>query len=63
MGSAGTMERSEATKSGITMGNEHAGAGAASSEMSAVAMGSAGTMERSEATKSGITMGNEAGSS
>ena len=54
--SAGVMERSNVTQTGITFGNNQAGAGTA--ELTAQTAGSAGVMERSGVQKTGITFGN-----
>lgn len=58
-GSAGHMERSGITKTGITFGHEAAG-GAGSYEISKQITGSAAVMQRSEVAKTGITFGHEA---
>jgi len=56
-GSHGTMERQQASKGGITFGNEVAGHGTGEATM--LSQGSTGVMERQQATKGGITFGNE----
>jgi len=55
MGSAQTMEKSEATKTGITFGNNQSGTG--SSTMTKLGLGSKDIMERQEVSKTGITFG------
>jgi len=57
-GSVGTMERVGAAKSGVTFGNDAAGAGVGG--MTLLSAGSADTMERVAATQRGITFGNDA---
>merc|ERR1719282_1419511 len=57
-GSVGTMERVGAAKSGVTFGND--AAGACVGGMTLLSAGSADTMERVSATQRGITFGNEA---
>ena len=53
------MERSEVLKTGITFGNEAAGAGSGG-DGTLLNAGSAGTMERVQSKDGGITFGNQA---
>lgn len=55
-GSKGTMERNEVTRSGITFGNDHAGAGDPTAS-TLVSSGSSTTMARDDPAKPGVTFG------